>query len=405
MLAALAAAAFMVNIDAGVIAPLLPAVAGDLGTTVLEAGLIVSAYTLPYGVFQLVYGPLADRWGRLPLIAAALGLFALGCLACALAWSLGALALLRFVTGALAAAIIPGALAYVGDAVPYEGRQAAIGRLMGAIALSQMLSASIGGAVGQWLGWRWVFALAGLATLGVLGWMLRLGVSGGSRPAAGGGSALARILGVARRPGAAALCAIVFVEGALLFGGVTYFGGYLDERYHVPYSLIGALLAAYSIGSFAATRTLGRLRPRLGEAGMVLAGGLLMGAGALLAVHLPGWQLFPLGALLLGAGFIVCHTTLQTRATEVAPEARGAAISLFAFVLFLGAGVGTALMSQALLPLGYAPAYTVVGACLLLFAAGASALVRGGSRVRLAQQLSTEAGTESTESVPSVRVR
>jgi predicted MFS family arabinose efflux permease len=47
--------------------------------------------------------------------------------------------------------------------------------------------------------------------------------------------------------------------------------------------------------------------------------------------------------VLLGFGYVALHTTLQTRATEVTPEARGTALALFAFCLFLGGSVGSAL--------------------------------------------------------------
>ena len=46
---------------------------------------------------------------------------------------------------------------------------------------------------------------------------------------------------------------------------------------------------------------------------------------------------------MLGFGYIALHTTLQTRATELAPEARGTAVALFAFFLFLGGALGSAI--------------------------------------------------------------
>ncbi|HEX9440000.1 MAG TPA: MFS transporter, partial [Roseiflexaceae bacterium] len=62
LLIVLQAAVFMVAAEARVIAPLLPAMAADFQTTIADAGLLITAYALPYGVFQLVYGPLADRF-------------------------------------------------------------------------------------------------------------------------------------------------------------------------------------------------------------------------------------------------------------------------------------------------------------------------------------------------------
>ena len=66
-------------------------------------------------------------------------------------------------------------------------------------------------------------------------------------------------------------------------------------------------------------------------------------SGFLLAAALPTiqawWPIIP-GALLIGFGFNSIHSTLQTKATELATKARGTAVSLFAFFFFLGQSLG-----------------------------------------------------------------
>ena len=127
LLLVLQAAIFMVSAEARVIAPLLPAIALGLQTAVAAAGMLITAYTIPYGLFQLVYGPLADRFSRQRVMGVALGLFSLGTFLSGFGPTISALYVLRFATGAAAAGVIPIALAYVGDAVPYRERQAALG--------------------------------------------------------------------------------------------------------------------------------------------------------------------------------------------------------------------------------------------------------------------------------------
>ncbi len=83
-LALLGAAAFMVIADVRVIDPLLHIIADEFGASVGSAAVIVTAYNIPYGLFQLVYGPLGDRIGKLKVMTAAMILFALGTAACAL---------------------------------------------------------------------------------------------------------------------------------------------------------------------------------------------------------------------------------------------------------------------------------------------------------------------------------
>ena len=69
-------------------------------------------------------------------------------------------------------------------------------------------------------------------------------------------------------------------------------------------------------------------------------GGWLVSFGYLAIVMFQNWMLFVPMSVLIGMGFYMLHSTLQTRATELAPEARGTAVSLFAFSLFLGQGIG-----------------------------------------------------------------
>jgi predicted MFS family arabinose efflux permease len=76
--------------------------------------------------------------------------------------------------------------------------------------------------------------------------------------------------------------------------------------------------------------------------------------------------------LLAGVGFVLCHTTLQTRATETFPQARGTAVALFAFSLFLGGGVGTALVGIIIDSVGYIATLIASGVLLWGFAATAA---------------------------------
>src|SRR6476660_6402340 len=160
-------AAFLVQADARVIDPLLHVVAKEFSTTPASAAIVISSYALPYGLFQLFYGPLGDRIGKLRVMAACLTLFAFGTFACAFVPSLAVFAILRFLTGVVAAAIIPMSLGYMGDKFPYETRQIALGRFMSALMMGQIMGSTLGGIFGQFLGWRNIFLVFGIAALAV----------------------------------------------------------------------------------------------------------------------------------------------------------------------------------------------------------------------------------------------
>jgi predicted MFS family arabinose efflux permease len=162
---ALFAAAFLVSLDRSIFAPLLPALASDLDQPVPLVALAVSAYTIPYGLFQLLYGPVADRVGKVNVIRWTFLCFSVGTALCAIVSTLAALYVLRAITGAAAASAVSLSLAYIGDAVPYERRQPIITNLMGATSLGNALSTAMGGIVGEFLSWRALFVLYGVVAL------------------------------------------------------------------------------------------------------------------------------------------------------------------------------------------------------------------------------------------------
>ena len=79
------------------------------------------------------------------------------------------------------------------------------------------------------------------------------------------------------------------------------------------------------------------------------------------------WLLLPL-TVVLGFGLYAMHNTLQTRATEMAPDARASGIALFAVALFLGQSVGIEIAAWAIAWTGYTPVFVVSGAVLGLLA-------------------------------------
>ena len=80
------------------------------------------------------------------------------------------------------------------------------------------------------------------------------------------------------------------------------------------------------------------------------------------------WLLMPV-TVALGFGMYAMHNTLQTRATEMATDARASGISLFAVSLFLGQALGIEAASVAINVVGYTPVFLVAAVSLALLAA------------------------------------
>ncbi|HEX6289048.1 MAG TPA: MFS transporter [Herpetosiphonaceae bacterium] len=372
------AAIFMVSAEARVISPLLPAIAGEFVTPVARTGILITAYTLPYGVFQIVYGPLADRFSRQRVMGVALALFALGTFVSALAPDLLTLTLLRLGTGAAAAGVIPIALAYVGDAVPYSERQATLGRVISVASLGGVLSAALGGIIATIASWRTLFLTYGIIALAVAAVLLRTPVKRARASVPRGRGVFGPYRAIFQHAGARAyaLYAIVFLEGLTATGTVGYLGALLFERDQLSYATIGLLLMLSGVASMVTARRVGQLVARISERGMVLVGGSCLTISYLLIPFRPTFVWFPIAMVLGGAGFVIAHSTLQTRATELVPDLRGTAVSLFAFSLFLGGGLGTYLAGLAIEHWGFSATLAGTALALALFTMLALPLLR-----------------------------
>lgn len=362
----LIAAIFVVSLDSRVITPLLPAIAEEFNSSIGRTGLIVTAYLLPYGLFQLLYGPLADRVGRVRVISVALGGFAVGGALCAVAPDLNALVGLRLVTGIAAAAVFPLTLTYIGDTVAYDRRQEAIGYTIMAASLGQVLSSAIGGFMAAAFSWRAIFAIDGFIALAITVALLREPLAR-VRPGGAARSAAAtyRVVLADRRH--ILFYMLVFVEGAVTLGSFAYFGALLRDRDGFSFTAIGIFVALFGLGSLAFGRVVGRVARRIGERRMIAFGGAGVVIGYGMTTLQPAILFFTVAMILMGVAFMMMHSTLQTRATELAPTARATGISLFAFSLFLGSSLGALLTAQSIDRLGYNETMLALGAVTAVF--------------------------------------
>jgi predicted MFS family arabinose efflux permease len=362
----LGAAAFMVIADVRVIDPLLHIIANEFKVSVGSAAIIVSAYSIPYGLFQLVYGPVGDRIGKLKVMRAAMAAFAVGTAVCAFVPNIALLTLLRFLTGIAAGGIIPLSLAYIGDNFPYEERQTAIGRYLSALMLGQILGGSLGGIFGEYIGWRDIFLLFGIVSLiiAVAMWYATRRIPDKQN--------IQNRVGLVNfkpyyqlmtQPAARNVIIAVFIE-SFVFGAFAYTGAFLRDRYNLPYVTIGFMLSGFGVGGLIYSRYVKWLVNKLGESGLVGVGGWLMCACYLsIAVFQNSILFIPL-SVLIGLGFYMMHSTFQTQATELAPEARGTAVALFAFNLFIGQGIGAAAFGRVVDSFGYVPCFVVAGVAI-----------------------------------------
>jgi predicted MFS family arabinose efflux permease len=323
---------------------------------------VITAFAVAYGALQAVNGPLGDRLGKYRMVFWVTAISAAGNLACAFAPTLPLLVLARFATGATVGAIVPLAMAWIGDVVPYDRRQPVLARFLMGHMLGIALATTVSGWLGEHYGWRAIFfVLTGLylLTAALLWFELRTNPATrqAARPAEPLLQAFLRMFGLARLPWVRVILAVVFVEGALFYGPLAFAAYHAHQRLGLGIAASGMLVAAFAAGGLMYAAVAGRLLPRLGERGLVLGGGSLLGVGYGGLALAPSAAFAVFCLLALGAGLYMLHNTLQVHATQMAPESRGAAVALFAFFLFTGQSTGVWLASQAVDAFGTVPVF------------------------------------------------
>jgi EmrB/QacA subfamily drug resistance transporter len=170
VLAAVMLATFMGAIEATIVSTAMPEIVGELGGFSLYSW-VFSAYLLMNAVTVLIYGKLADLFGRKPILMIGLTIFLIGSILCGFANSMEMLILFRFIQGFGAGAVTPIATTIVGDIYTKEERAKIQGYLSSVWGISAVSGPAIGGFLIEYVSWRYVFwvnlPLGALAIIGI----------------------------------------------------------------------------------------------------------------------------------------------------------------------------------------------------------------------------------------------
>jgi YNFM family putative membrane transporter len=361
--------------------PMLPQLSAELGESLAEVAQTITAFSIAYGIFQLIHGPMGDRFGKLRWVRYACVAAALTSVACMFAGSLMQLITLRFFTGAACAALIPLSLAWIGDSVPYQARQAVLAKFMTGSTIGVVFGQVAGGVLADTIGWRLSFGFPALVLVAVAAVLFSDArrakqiakingtvVSEGSDGPVPSPSAIARQFGgVIAMPWARVLLTVVFLEGMLVYGAFAYVPSWLHLRYELPLWQCGMAAAGFGLGGMTYALSSSHLIRLLGEQRLLIGGAGLFAAGMLL-VGGEWWPMQTFFCALSGMGFFMLHNTLQVHATQMAPTARGTGIAAFAVGLFSGQSTGVALGSVLVGVIGFESVLIGSSALLVLLA-------------------------------------
>lgn len=325
--------------------PALPALTTGFGAAMSQAQLTLTALLLAFGVSQMFWGPLSDRFGRRPILLIGMGAFVVASVGSTYSPSIEQLIVWRAVQGAAMGAGVMCARAIVRDLyAPTEGARMMSKGLTG-LGVIACASAPLGGFLSDLLGWRlslMAVGVFGAITLGVIAWRFEETLRERNPRALQPGTLLRTWVQIASHPtfwafallSATSYCGLFTFLAASPFVFIQVLG--LSKT---AYGLIMMTMSfSYIVGTFICRRlllVLGVRRTVAVAAAFTLVGGTSMGVLALLDVQNAWAIMLPFYLFMMGHG--VHQPCGQSGAVGPFPQAAGAASALAGFIMMIAA--------------------------------------------------------------------
>src|ERR1700681_206853 len=342
----LSAGPFVTMIDRFAVAPVLIPIALEFRAPLGAVAIAATAYYLAYGLAQPFWGFASDRAGRIRVIRFSLAATAVACVLTALAPNLDFLIAARIIAGASVCAVLPTALVYMGDVIPFNRRHAVIADVLAAVAIGTAAGSLGGGFFAHYLSWRLIFGVTA-ALAAILAVVMGRLPESDVRPSTGG--PFAQVRQAVRRPWARFLILFAIPEGAMVLGFIVYFAPALEST-GTNSAVAGLVVATYGAAVLAGTRVVKQVASRIPAWVPVSVGGALGVIGYLAAAADQHAVAILIASVMIGGCYAIFHSTMQAWATDIAPEVRGTAAALFVTSAFTGGAIGSgagALVAQA----------------------------------------------------------
>ena len=354
--------------------PAIPYMIVDLGGTTSDGQLTLSVFMVGLALGQLVFGPLSDHFGRIPVVRAGTLLFLVTSVLCALAADFGVMWATRGLQGMAAASGPVIARAMVRDR--YEGNRAAqvMSTLSAAMAIIPMIAPSIGALILQFAAWPAVFvALAVFAAL-VLAALTRLPetTSNTSNERLTLRMVLSSFSEMLRRPSFLGYQMAGSFSFAALFVYLSTVAFFLPDVFNIPTSLFGYAFALTVFGFMTGSLINARLVMRFGMDQTLKAGLTISLLAALLIVLLSAnasAHLYAMAALssifFLGVGLTASNASMGAISQFTNKAGSASAVYGFTHALLasaIGAMAGVLYQGRLL-----EPALIMLGCAMLAF--------------------------------------
>jgi MFS family permease len=365
--------------------PLLPFIRDEFNLDYTRAALVVSAFSIPYGLSQLPGGWLADRFGARRLILIGISGVALAGLIVGLSTSYTLLLAALFTMGALGGGYHPSAPAAISRVTAASHRGSALGLHMIGGSISYFVAPLAAGGIAALWGWRMPFiglavpAIAfGIAFYFILGRHDRAAARVEPMAPVATASAVAEPAVQVDWLRMVTLLVLTSASAAAVLAVVSFIPLYLVDVFHyAEYNAAAAIALFYSTGLWASVAG-GYLSDRIGRVRVVVLFGLIAGP-ALALLDRSGSTVALMGLLLLlGVGLYARAPASESYVVGHAPrDKRSTVLGFYYFGSMEGSGVLAPVVGFLIDSYGFHTAFVASGVALLLVAVACAIVLRG----------------------------
>jgi predicted MFS family arabinose efflux permease len=245
--------------------PLITVFVDDLGLSHAQAGALMSVAVAGLGLGSLVSGPLANRFGNVPVVVAGLVLCAAASFSFALTTSLGLFLLCRAAVGLAGGLIYAPGLTLVVRLLPARQANVGVGVFLCGLAVGGTVAFFATRLLEDALDWRWPFWIYGLACAAGAAAVLALAGSALPRRAASGAAGAGVLRLLARSRPFVLLCTGLFVALFVAYGAFTWIAPYLDESAGFSTREVSLTLTLMTLAGIPGTLLAGWIADRTGR--------------------------------------------------------------------------------------------------------------------------------------------
>lgn len=363
-LLAISISTVLVMAGQGVIGPILPLFAKELGVGAGEIGLTLSIFALARLILNVPLGVLSDRVGRRSLLVGGPLVTALGMIGSGFAGDLLSLLAWRFIAGAGSAMYMTGAMVYLTDISTPENRARFIGTNQGALLIGVSIGPGLGGLIAEFFGLRAPFYFVGICALGAMAYSyfripetVNQGLERAARETAERAAEQAAKGGAPPAPGRAwvrmlrskEFVLISFVTMTIFFTRTasrqTLIPLLADERLGMSPGILGAIFMGMSIINVVLLTPSALAADSFGRKAVIVPSMVATGISLLLYAAATGYPMFLVASVAISVAMSLSGPAPAAYAADIAPpEARGLAMGLYRSTGDIGFVIGPPLL-------------------------------------------------------------